>query len=267
LFHTRAFHEGLQASGEQEGMLLCRSAWAGSQRHGCLLWSGDIHSSFASFRDQIRGGLNAGLSGIGWWTTDIAGFHGGDGSRPEFRELLVRWFQWAVFCPVFRLHGFRLPNDVASHPPTPAQPYGKPMALVFTDTGGDNEVWSWGEAVYEILKSCLFMRERLRPYAMEQMHSYSETGTPPLRPLFLEFPDDPEAWKVEDQHLFGPSLLVAPVLQFEARTRSVYLPAGSRWTDVWTGHAYAGGQRVEVDAPLDRIPVFSRDGVQLPVLG
>ncbi len=266
LFHARAFHEGLQAIGESEGMLLCRSAWAGSQRHGCLLWSGDIQSGFASFRDQIRGGLNAGLSGIGWWTTDIGGFYGGNGSSPEFRELLVRWFQWAVFCPVFRLHGFRVPNDMAPEALTPAQPYGKPMALVFTETGGDNEVWSWGEAVYEILKTYLFMRERLRPYAMEQMRSYSETGTPPLRPLFLEFPDDPEAWKVEDQHLFGPSLLVAPVLDYLARTRSVYLPAGARWTDVWAGRIYEGGQRVEVDAPLDRIPVFSRDDVQLPLI-
>jgi alpha-D-xyloside xylohydrolase len=267
LFHTRAFHEGLQAIGENDGVLLCRSAWAGSQRYGCLLWSGDIHSGFAAFRDQIRGGLNAGLSGIGWWTTDIGGFYGGNGSSPEFRELLVRWFQWAVFCPVFRLHGFRVPNDAAPETLTPDQPYGQPMALVFTDTGGDNEVWSWGEAVCEILKTCLFMRERLRPYAMEQMRNYSETGTPPLRPLFLEFPDDPEAWKIEDQHLFGPSLLVAPVLDHGARARSVYLPAGATWTDVWTGCAYEGGRRVDVDAPLERIPVFSRDGAMVPVLG
>jgi alpha-D-xyloside xylohydrolase len=139
------------------------------------------------------------------------------------------------------------------------------MELVFTDTGGDNELWSWGEVVYEILRGCLFMRERLRPYAMEQMRSYSETGTPPLRPLFLEFPGDPKAWQIEDQHLFGPSLLVAPVLDYEARSRSVYLPAGASWTDVWTGRAYAGGQRVEVDAPLEHTPVFSRDGVQLPL--
>ncbi len=267
LFHTRAFHEGLQSLGETQAMLLCRSAWAGSQRHGCLLWSGDIHSSFAALREQIRGGLNAGLSGIGWWTTDIGGFFGGHGGQAEFRELLVRWFQWAVFCPVLRLHGFRAPDDVAPESMTPALPYGREMALLFTDTGGGNEVWSWGQAVYEILKGCLFMRERLRPYAMEQMRAYSATGTPPLRPLFLEFPDDPEAWTVEDQHLFGPSLLVAPVLDYGARTRAVYLPAGAQWTDAWTGRDYEGGQRVEVDAPLERTPVFHRDGVQLPVIG
>ena len=138
---------------------------------------------------------------------------------------------------------------------------------VFTDTGGDNEVWCWGEEIYEILKSFMLMRERLRPYAMQQMASFSASGAPPLRPLFFEFPDDPEAWLVEDQHLFGPDLLVAPVLDYQARTRSVYLPAGSRWTNVWTGQSFEGGQRIEVAAPLERIPVFSRDDVQLPVLG
>ena len=110
------------------------------------------------------------------------------------------------------------------------------------------------------------MRERLRPYAMQQMASFSASGAPPLRPLFFEFPEDPEAWRVEDQHLFGPDLLVAPVLQYQARTRSVYLPAGAQWTEIWTGRVYEGGQRIEVDAPLERIPVFSRGDVRLPVL-
>jgi hypothetical protein len=109
-------------------------------------------------------------------------------------------------------------------------------------------------------------RERLRPDAIAQVRLYIEAGMPPLRPLFLEFPDDPEAWEIEDQHLFGPSLLVAPVLEYQARTRSVYLPAGARWTDVWTGRVYEGGQRVEVDAPLERIPVFTRDAAALPVV-
>ena len=267
LFHTRAFFEGMEKAGEKEAMFLCRSAWAGSQRYGCLLWSGDIWSNFASFRNQIRGGLNAGLSGIGWWTTDIGGFYDGNGAKPEFRELLVRWFQWAVFCPVMRLHGFRIPNDVSTMALAPNKPYGKDSVQVFTDTGGDNEVWCWGEEIYEMLKSFMLMRERLRPYAMQQMASFSASGAPPLRPLFFEFPDDPEAWLVEDQHLFGPDLLVAPVLDYQARTRSVYLPAGSRWTNVWTGQSFEGGQRIEVAAPLERIPVFSRDDVQLPVLG
>jgi alpha-D-xyloside xylohydrolase len=266
LFHTRAFFEGMQKIGETEAMFLCRSAWAGSQRYGCLLWSGDIRSTFESFRDQIRGGLNAGLSGIGWWTTDIGGFYDGNGSKPEFRELLVRWFQWAVFCPVFRLHGFRIPNDVAQLSIAPNKPYGKDSVLVFTDTGGDNEVWCWGEEIYEILKSYMFMRERLRPYAMQQMKNYSETGAPPLRSLFFEFPDDPKAWDIDDQHLFGPDLLIAPVLEYQARKRNVYLPLGTRWTNVWTGQSYEGGQHIEVEAQLEQIPVFSRGDAKLPVV-
>jgi alpha-D-xyloside xylohydrolase len=179
----------------------------------------------------------------------------------------VRWFQWAVFCPVFRLHGFRIPNDVARRELEPAKPYGKDSQLVFTDTGGDNEVWSWGDEVYKTLTSYMFMRERLRPYAMQQMKTYSETGAPPLRPLFFGFPDDREAWTVVVQHLIGPDLLVAPVMEYQARTRSVYLPAGSRWTDAWTGKSYEGGQRIEAEAPLERIPVYTRDGAKLAIKG
>ncbi len=259
LFHTQAFSEGLKHAGEPAGMLLCRSAWAGSQRYGCLLWSGDIRSTFDSFRAQICAGLNAGLSGIGWWTTDIGGFYDGNGNDPCFRELLVRWFQWAVFCPVTRLHGYRVNNDVAQREVDPAKPYGEDQELDPNITGGDNEVWSWGEEVYDILRHCLSTRERLRPYVMRLMAEFSATGAPPLRPLFFDFPDEIAVWSVDDQHMFGPDLLVAPVLEFGARSRSVLLPSGSRWTDVWTGNSFEGGQRVEVGAPLERMPVFARD--------
>ena len=264
-FHQRGFWEGMQAVGESEPMFLCRSAWAGSQRYGALVWSGDIRSSFESFRAQIRAGLNIGLSGVGWWTTDIGGFYEGNGEDPEFRELLVRWFQWGAFCPVFRLHGFRIPNDVARLKDKPAKPYGKDSVLVFTDTGGDNEVWSWGEEIYAILCRYLALRERLRPYVMGLMRAYSETGAPPMRPLLFEFPDDPTAAAVEDCHMFGPDLLVAPVQHYRAREREVYLPAGASWTCAWTGQGFAGGQRVTVPAPLERIPLFLRDGAELPI--
>jgi alpha-D-xyloside xylohydrolase len=98
------------------------------------------------------------------------------------------------------------------------------------------------------------------------MKTVSQTGAPPLRPLFFDYPDDPLTWEVEDQHLFGPDLLVAPVLQYQDRTRRVYLPAGSRWTYVWTSQVFEGGQFVEVEAALEQIPVFSRDDVNLPLL-
>src|SRR5262249_47648142 len=128
--HARAFHEGMRAEGERDVVLLCRSAWAGSQRFGAALWSGDIPSTFDSLRRQVRAGLNVALSGIPWWTTDIGGFHGGgDPESPEFRELIVRWFQYGAFCPLFRLHGFRGPH-VRLHPGM---------------TGLPNEVWTFGD--------------------------------------------------------------------------------------------------------------------------
>lgn len=264
--HERGFYEGIREAGEPDAMFLCRSAWAGSQRYGAAVWSGDIRSTFQAFRQQIRAGLNVGLSGIGWWTTDIGGFYDGNGEDPEFRELLVRWFEWAVFCPIFRLHGFRIPDDVAKLKEKPVKPYGKDAVLVFTDTGGSNEVWSWGPEIYAILVKYLAMRERIRPYVMKLMAAYSATGAPPMRPLFFEFPDDPKAADVDDAHMFGPDLLVAPVQHYQARSRSVYLPAGARWTEVWSGKSWNGGQSIEVEAPLERIPLFLRDDAKLAIL-
>jgi alpha-D-xyloside xylohydrolase len=213
------------------------------------LWSGDIGATFESLADQIRAGLNVALSGVPWWTTDIGGFHGGDPASPYFRELIVRWFQFGAFCPLFRLHGERYPR--APHNPL--------------RTGGPNEVWSFGAEAYEIIRETLFLRERLRPYLMEQMRAAHEQGLPVLRPLLLAFPDDPACWSVDDQFLVGPDLLVAPVTEFGARERTVQLPAGPMWTDVWTGAVHRGGQRIRVAAPLDRIPAFVRDGRPLPI--
>jgi alpha-D-xyloside xylohydrolase len=172
-----------------------------------------------------------------------------------------------VFCPVTRLHGYRVNNDVAQRDPDPDKPYGEDEELDPKITGGDNEVWCWGEQVEGILRHCLLTRERLRPYVMRLMAEFSATGAPPMRPLFFDFPDDPAAWGVDDQHMFGPDLLIAPVLEFGARSRSVRLPAGSRWTEVWSGRSLEGGQVVEVDAPLERIPVFAREGAAMHAFG
>lgn len=255
--HARAFHDGFRTRGESEAVLLCRSAWAGSQRYGCLLWSGDIASTFESLRAQVRAGLNAGLSGIGWWTTDVGGFYDGDGESAEFRELLIRWFQWGVFCPVLRLHGFRkraVGDSLGSD--TAAAHAARPIhELAFA--GGDNEPWSFGAQVLAILERWLQVRERLRPYVAEQFDFYARTGVPLMRPLFLEYPDDRHAWQVDDQYFFGPRLLVAPVLEYGARRRDVYLPVGETWIDACTGESHAGGRIVACDAPLDRIPVFT----------
>ena len=251
LLHARAFYDGMRSEGESEIIHLCRSAWAGSQRYGAALWSGDIPSTFESLQIQVRAGLNAGLSGIPWWTTDIGGFHGGDPESPYFRELIVRWFQYGTFCPLFRLHGFRLPYQRGET--------SKDL------TGGPNEVWSFGDEAYAIIRELMFLRERLRPYIMEQMRVAHETGAPPMRPLFFDFPEDGGCYAVDDAFLFGPDLLVAPVLDEGARSRAVYLPLGATWTDAWTGATFAGGQWITADAPLERIPLYLRDGAKLPI--
>ena len=184
------------------------------------VWSGDIDSTFEALQAQVRSGLNMALSGIPWWTTDIGGFYGGDIHAPSFRELVVRWFQYSAFCPLFRLHGYRNPERNTG-------------AMI--DTGEENEAWSFGDEAYSIIKGLLFLRERLRPYIEEQMQVASDSGVPPMRPLFFDFPEDSESFIVDDQFLLGPDLLVAPVLYEGARSRKVYLPLGTTWTDAWSG--------------------------------
>jgi len=240
--HAQGFYEGMLAEGDDEVVSLSRSAWAGSQRYGAALWSGDIGPTWESLQAQVRAGLNVAVSGIPWWTTDIGGFHGGDPDSPEYRELMIRWFQYGVFCPLFRLHGFRDPRP----------DFGPEM------TGGPNEVWSYGEEALVLIEESLRRRERLRPYLMEQMRVAHERGIPPMRPLFVDFSEDPAAWDVDDQFLLGPDLLVAPVLHPGAVQRWVYLPLGATWVDTATGQEYPGGTDLRADAPLNRIPVYSR---------
>ncbi len=249
MLHERGFYEGMRAHGQQQILNLCRSAWAGSQRYGAAIWSGDIESTFEALQVQVRSGLNMALSGIPWWTTDIGGFYGGDPESPAFRELVVRWFQYSTFCPLFRLHGYR---DVTRN------------TEAMIGTGGPNEAWSFGEEAYTIIKDLLSLRERLRPYIMQQMQLAQHKGLPPMRPLFFDFPDDPTSTAIDDQFLFGHDILVAPILVAGARQRSVYLPAGTTWTDAWTGQSYDGGQHLTVDAPLHTIPVYTSGEVKLP---
>lgn len=247
--NARMFSEGMAASGQEPTVLLSRSAWAGSQKYGAAVWSGDIAATWEALREQIPAGMSIGLSGIPWWTTDIGGFHGGNPDDPAYRELFIRWFQFGAFCPLFRLHGNRDPR----------------MACSYAQTGGPNEVWSYGEEAYEIISDLLHMRERLRPYLHEQMHTAATDGLPVMRALFVDFPDDPTAWDVWDQFLFGGDILVAPVYEAGVRTRSVYLPAGARWVDSATGRVHDGGVTVQAEAPLDRIPVFVREGADVPI--
>ncbi len=246
LLSQKAFHDGLLAVGESEPLTLSRSGWAGSQRYGSVIWSGDVPSTFETLQAQVRAGLNMAMSGIPWWTTDVGGFFDGNIEKEDFRELVIRWFQFGVFCPVLRLHGYR-----------------SPLTGPMPKSGADNEVWSFGESTYEILKSLLALRERLRPYLHELMQVATARGIPPLRPLFLEVPEDRICETVEDQFMLGTEVLVAPMLCKGTRQRNVYLPAGIDWVDACTGQIYSGGQPIGVSAPLETIPVFLKAGSRL----
>jgi alpha-D-xyloside xylohydrolase len=132
-------------------------------------------------------------------------------------------------------------------------------------TGGPNEIWSFGEEAYAVLKDFLFLRERLRPYILEHMQRASEKGLPLMRPLFFDFAADEQTFAIEDQFLCGSDLLVAPVLTEGARSRAVYLPAGTTWRDAWSGQRFDGGHTLVVDAPLERIPLYVRGNAHLPL--
>ena len=191
-----------------------------------------------------------GLAGIPWWTTDIGGFHGGNPDDPAFRELLIRWFEYGTFCPVMRLHGYREPLK---------EPMGQEGGAACV-SGADNEVWSFGEEAYGICRKYLALREQMKPYITRMMEMAHKKGTPPMRPLFYDFPEDGICWEIENEYLFGDELLIAPVLYERQRQREVYLPKGTDWTDIWTKEKYKGGQTIRAEAPLDAIPVFSRGG-------
>ena len=255
-YYAKTFYDGMKEAGEKDVLTLTRSAWLGSQRNSTIMWSGDIPSTFATLRRQIKAGLNFSYSGIPWWTTDIGGFHGGEVDDPEFKELLVRWFAFGVFSPIFRLHGKRLP----------APPSDRNDQNAFVPPGAPNEVWSYGEENYRIMVDFIHLRERLIPYIMEQMKKASVDGTPVMRPLIFDFPQDDAAYDVSDEYLFGPDILVAPVIEYKARKRKVYLPMGASWTDPYSGKTWQGGETAEIEAPLDRIPLFLKNGASLPVV-
>lgn len=244
---AQGFFEGMKQEGMEMPVNLLRCAWAGSQRYGALVWSGDISSTWQDFRRQVCAGLNMGVAGIPWWTTDIGGFHQGWIDNPEFRELLIRWFQWGAYCPVMRMHGDRQPGT----PIIARDGSGR------EHTGADNEVWSFGEEAYEIFKKYLGVREQLRPYTHAVMQETHETGKPVMRAMFYEFPEDEACYALKDQYMYGGRYLVAPVMEAGARERSVYLPAG-KWRNVDTGDVLQGPGRVTVPAPLDVMPVLEK---------
>ncbi|MBO5072935.1 MAG: hypothetical protein J6C32_08210, partial [Eubacterium sp.] len=248
-FYEKMFYDGLTAEGEKDIITLARAGYMGSQRYGALIWSGDLPSTFEALKKSVRTGLAMAMSGIPWWTTDIGGFWGGDIEGEEFRELIVRWFQFGVFCPVTRLHGVRVkPKDhVDRHPG------------IHEMSGGDNEIWSFGERDYGILKDLIALRERLRPYVMEYMKEAEKTGISILRPLFMEFPEDENCYQQEEEYLFGRDILFAPITEKGVTGRDVYLPEG-RWVNVNDHTVTEGSGTVYATAEIDQFIAFVREG-------
>lgn len=250
--YSRLFYEGQRKNNQEDIVNLVRCAWVGSQKYGALVWSGDIWSSYEDFRKQICAGLQMGLCGIPWWTTDIGGFHGGNVWSEDFQELLIRWFQFGTFLPVMRLHGLRMPG----------QEIIDKSGEVREWTGADNEVWSYGEKNCEIMTKFIRIREMMRDYTRTLMAQAHTDGTPVMRALFYEFPEDKECWDIRDAYMYGPDVLVAPVCYEHACSREVYLPQGAEWVNAHDGKQYQGGKRYQIDAPMDTLPVFLRNGRQ-----
>lgn len=247
--HVKGFYESQKAAGQKNIVNMTRCAWVGSQRYGAAVWSGDVRSNFASMRDQLSAGLNIGIAGIPWWNSDTGGFFA-DTTDPGFTELLVRWFQFSAFCPILRMHGDREPHDI---PPLSELDYGGGFCF----TGKPNELWSYGEEAYRIMKKYLDIRLSMKDYLRAIMREASENGSPLIRTMFYEFPEDGKCWDIDDQYMFGPRYLVAPVLGAGQKERQVYLPRG-KWRSIHGGEVISGGKTVTVKTPLDIMPVYEK---------
>lgn len=229
--------------------ILTRSAWGGLQRTGSTLWSGDVVARWDDLGEQISAGVNAGLSGLPNWTHDIGGFavearySNPAGMTPEdkaeWEELNLRWFQFGAFSPIFRSHGEFPLREVYNL----AEP---------------------GTDLYAAFGEQMRLRYRLMPYIYTLAGDTWHRDATIMRGLAMDFADDRKVLDINDQYLLGPSLMVAPVHDYRARSRSVYFPAGTDWYDLYTGRKQTGGREVTVDAPLERIPVFVRAGSILP---
>ena len=239
LMTTTAVYQGQRAESDRKRVfILSRSAFAGEQRNSSAVWSGDVEPNWVTFRRQIPAGLNYSLSGLPYWTTDIGGFISGNPDDPAYRELYARWFEFGAFCPIFRAHGTRTTNQ--------------------------NELWSYGPEMQKLLTSYDELRYRLMPYIYSVAWMTTKENYTPMRGLVMDFREDTRAQNVGDQYLFGPALMVNPVTEPAATSRRVYLPQ-TKWYDFWTGKQIEGGKSLEVDAPLDRMPLFVRAGSILPM--
>ena len=249
-YYSRAIYDNMIKDGRKNPVNLLRSGWAGSQKYGNVIWSGDVPSTFESFRDQLQCGLNMGLAGIPWWTTDIGGFMTDDVNDPSFRQLLIRWYEFAVYTAVLRMHGDRGPYDI---PPLDNRDYGGG----YLKTGQPNELWSYGEENFAIMKKFLNVRLSMHDYIASLYKEAEENGSPLMRTMFYEFPDDSKCWEIYDQYMFGSEYLVAPILYEDTFERDVYLPEG-KWKDIRTDEILEGNRTIHTSVPLDEIAVYQK---------
>lgn len=251
--YSQAFFDGMKADGRKDFVNLERCAWVGSQKYSQVLWNGDVQSSWECLQDSVVEGLNIGLAGIPWWTTDIGGFMYGNPNDPDFVELLERWFEFAVFTPILRLHGDRDPHDIPPLDKDPNRGYGGGYLF----TGQPNEIWSYGPEAQKIMEEQIKLRESLKPYVAKLMKEASDNGSPLMRTMFYEFPEDDKCWNLRDQYMFGSEYLVAPVLKAGMKEREVYLPKG-KWQHIFNNQTYDGNTTITVKTPINEIPVFKK---------
>jgi alpha-D-xyloside xylohydrolase len=241
LLHTGGIAEHWkQDTQEKRVLLLTRSAFLGEQRNGAVVWSGDVYPTNWALRHQIAAGLNFALSGMPYWTTDVAGYfplyQGASMTTPEYQELYARWFEFGAFCPMFRTHGHR----------------------------DGNEIWTY-DNVQPVLESYDRLRYRMMPYIYSLARKVTHDDYTMMRPLVMDWRTDHRVWDIGDEYMFGPAFLVSPVWQEGAKAREVYLPPAPAWYDFWTGERVDGGQQLQVNAPLAKLPLFMRAGSIVPL--
>jgi alpha-glucosidase (family GH31 glycosyl hydrolase) len=260
LVRNRMYWEGPQLDRPNERpYALHRNGYAGMQRYGSFVWSGDVFSTWETLKVQIPIAINTGLTGIPYWGTDIGGFV----PTPEFTaELFVRWFQFGAFCPLFRSHGrtwkLRLPWGWNTGDPGPVEVTNR------DGTGTPDPSQLHDARVEPICRKYLELRYRMLPYLYSAVHESASAGMPIMRALWLHFPDDPKAVACGDQYMWGKSVLVAPVTEKGAATRQVYLPPGG-WYDFWTGERVEGGREISRPVELETLPLYVRAGSILPL--
>ena len=242
LMHCGGVHDHWRKTTDRKRVfILTRSGFLGQQRYATTVWSGDVIGSWMTFRRQIAAGLNFQMSGLPYWTTDIAGYgwpYERDTRDPDYQELYVRWFQYGVFCPILRTHGHR--------------------------TNDTNELFSYGPQTPTLI-AYDHLRYRLLPYIYSLAWRVTRDAYTLQRGLPMDWPEDPRVRDIGDQFMFGPALLVAPVIEPGAAKREVYLPRATAWYDFWSGARIPAGNTLEAPAPLERIPVYVRAGSIVPL--